>query len=90
MVGVGSGRITFRGELIPGGNNMFNTGSGSVVVELRGTPSVAIDLETDDGEVISELPVDVIESSKYKLVGTIGDGEADLTVHVGSGDITIK
>ena len=89
-VGVGSGGITFRGELIPGGDNMFNTGSGSVVLELTGMPSVAIDLETDDGEVTSELPVDVIESSKYKLVGTIGDGEADLTVHVGSGDIKIK
>lgn len=68
----------------------LSAGSGSVTMELAGTPSVAVDLETDDGEVTSDLPVDVIESSKYKLVGIIGDGEADLNVRVGSGDITIR
>jgi DUF4097 and DUF4098 domain-containing protein YvlB len=90
VLNTGNGAIAFRGELPPGSDNAFTTGSGSVTVELTGSPSVALDLETDDGEVKSDLPVTVEEISKGRLVGTIGDGEATLTVRVGSGDITIK
>ena len=47
-------------------------------------------LETDDGKVVVDSSVAVHEKGEGKLVGTIGKGEATLTIHVGSGDITIK
>jgi DUF4097 and DUF4098 domain-containing protein YvlB len=87
---LGNGDITFRGELTPGSENRFTTGSGSVNVELTGSPSVSLDLETDDGEVKYGASVTVSEMSEDRLVGTIGDGEAALTIRVGSGNITIK
>ena len=87
---VGNGAITFKGELAAGNESTFKTGSGSVIVELTGSPSVALDLETDDGGVNSDLPIAVSEKSQYRLVGILGDGEAELTVRVGSGDIIIK
>jgi len=87
---VGNGAITFEGELDAGNVSTFNTGSGSVILELTGSPSVALDLETDDGEVKSDLPIAVSEKSQYRLVGILGGGEAELTVRVGSGDIIIK
>ena len=86
----GNGKIVFQGELIPGSENTFSIGNGPVTVELLGSPSVALDLETDDGEVKSDLPVTVQEKTKHRLVGTIGEGEASLNVRAGSGDITIK
>ena len=87
---MGDRRIRSQGELEQGSANRFNTGSGSVTVELTGSPSVSLDLETDDGEVRSDLPVTVSVKSQYRLVGTIGDGEAALTVRTGNGDIKIK
>lgn len=89
---VGNGGITFQGEMASGSMNTFNTGSGSITAELTGSPSVVLDLETDDGEVSvgSDLQAAVSEESRYRFVGTIGDGGAELTVRAGSGDITIK
>lgn len=86
----GNGDVTFQGELTLGSDNSFSVGNGSVTLELTDSPSVALDLETDDGDVEVELQVTVHESSEGRLVGTIGDGEAALTVRTGSGDITIK
>jgi hypothetical protein len=87
----GSGDIAFQGELTQGSDNNFKTGSGSVTVALTGSPSVELDLEIErDGKVRSDLPVTVRESSERRLVGTIGNGEAKLTVRTGYGNITIK
>lgn len=87
---VGNGNITFQGEMTAGGDNTFNVGNGSVTIELTGSPSVALELETDDGDVRSDLPVTQSEVSEGRLVGNIGNAEAALTVHAGSGNITIK
>ena len=57
---------------------------------MTGSPSVALDLESNDGEVKSALPVTVTEMSEGRLVGTIRNGEGALTVHTGSGNIAIK
>lgn len=87
---VGNGAITFQGELTPGGESRFNVGNGSVTVELAGPPSVTLDLEAEQGsEVRCDLPVTVSEQSEYRLVGTIGNGEAALTIRTGKGNITI-
>ena len=87
----GNGDIRFQGELPPGGNNSFVIGNGSVTVELSGSTSVALDLEIEqEGKIIYDLPVTVSEQSDYRLVGTIGNGEASLSVRTGMGDITIK
>ena len=37
-----------------------------------------------------DLPVAVREQAEGRLVGTVGDGDAALTIRVGSGDITVK
>ena len=90
ILNVGNGGITFQGELTPGGDSTFSIGNGSVTVELTGSPSVALDLETDDGKVRSDLPVGESEVSEGRLVGNIGNGEAALTVRAGAGNITIR
>ncbi|MFC2058915.1 DUF4097 domain-containing protein [Chloroflexota bacterium] len=86
----GNGNVEFKGELTSEGDNDFSSGNGSITAELMGSPSVILDLETDDGVIKVDLPVTISEQSKYRLAGTIGDGEANLTVQAGSGDIIIK
>jgi len=88
---IGNGDIRFQGELPPGSESTFNVGNGSVTVELMGSPSVALDLEAEQkGKVRCNLPVTVSEQSEYRLVGTIGNGEATLKVRTGTGNITIR
>jgi len=87
----GNGQVRFQGELTPGGKNNFTAGNGAVTAELTGTPSVALDLEIQQrGKISYSSAVNVSEKSEYHLKGTIGDGEAELTIRTGTGNITIK
>jgi len=90
IVSNGNGDIRFQGELTADSNNAFSVGNGSVTLELAGSPSLALDLKSDDGDVRVDLQVTVRDKAEGKLVGTVGNGEGVLKVRVGTGDITIK
>ncbi|MFC2107848.1 DUF4097 domain-containing protein [Candidatus Bipolaricaulota bacterium] len=85
-----NGRISFSGEMTTGGRNRLITSNGNVNVELRGTPSVSLDASTSNGDVSSDLPILVTVMREKELIGTIGDGEADLYVRTSNGDVTIR
>jgi DUF4097 and DUF4098 domain-containing protein YvlB len=85
-----NGRITFSGELAAGGSNRLVTSNGDVTVKLEGTPSVNLEAETSNGDVRSELEITATVTGDERLVGAIGDGEADLYVRTSNGDITIR
>lgn len=85
-----NGRISFSGEMIPGGRNRLVTSNGSVKVELRGEPSVSLDAATSNGDVSSELPILVTVMREKELIGTIGEGAADLYIRTSNGDVTIR
>jgi len=87
----GNGQIRFQGELTPGSKNNMTAGNGAVTAELTGTPSVALDLEIQQrGKISYSSAVKVISRSEYRLRGAIGDGEAELTIRTGTGNITVK
>jgi len=86
----GNGNIAFSGDLTAGGNNRLVTSNGDVDVELLGTPSVSLDASTSNGDVTSELEITATTTSDEHLVGTIGDGEADLYIKTSNGDVTIR
>jgi len=85
-----NGSVFYRGNLTEGGSNRLVTSNGDVVVELQGKPSVVLDAETSNGKVTSELPILATVTSKERLVGKIGEGEADLYIRTSNGDITIR
>ncbi len=88
--GTSNGLISFSGNLTAGGNNRLVTSNGDVVVELLGTPSVSLDASTSNGRVTCELPITATVTGDEHLVGTIGDGEADLYIRTSNGDATIR
>jgi DUF4097 and DUF4098 domain-containing protein YvlB len=91
ILSVGNGSISFEGALDPGSDNTIGIDNGPVTVEITDSPSLSLDLEIDDsGKIRVDLPVSVSEQSEYRLIGTVGDGEASLDVRTGSGNITIK
>ncbi len=85
-----NGSVFFSGNTTAGGSNRLVTSNGDVVVELQGEPSVVLDAETSNGEVNSELPIVATVTKKDRLVGKIGNGEADLYTRTSNGDITIR
>jgi DUF4097 and DUF4098 domain-containing protein YvlB len=85
-----NGGVFFSGNMTAGGSNRLVTSNGDVVVELQGEPSVVLDAETSNGEVSSELPIVATVTRKERLVGKIGDGEAELYIRTSNGDITIR
>ena len=86
-----NGRIEFMGGLVPGGQNRFKTSNGSVSVRLAGEPSVRLDASTSNGEVTTRLPILTTSTGdEGRLVGDIGDAEADLTIRTSNGEVTIQ
>ena len=85
-----NGGISYSGDMIPGGDNRLITSNGNVDVELMGTRSIKLDASTNNGDVTSELPITATTTSDDHLVGTIGDGEADLYIESSNGDVTIR
>ena len=85
-----NGSVFYSGNMTAGGSNRLVTSNGDVVVELQGQPSVVLDAETSNGEVTSELPILATVTRKERLVGKIGEGEADLYIRTSNGDITIR
>ncbi len=88
----GNGDIDFLGALTPGGTSSFTTGNGSVTVEFDGPPNVEIDAEIQrKGRVTADLDLtETTRSDEKRLIGTVGEGAADLIVRTGTGDISIR
>ncbi|OGN99570.1 MAG: hypothetical protein A2Y59_00825 [Chloroflexi bacterium RBG_13_52_14] len=89
-VDTSNGRISFSGNMTAGGSNRLATSNGGVVVELQDTPSIVLDAETSNGEIICEFPILATVTKEERLVGKIGDGKADLYIRTSNGDVTIK
>jgi DUF4097 and DUF4098 domain-containing protein YvlB len=85
-----NGGVSYSGDMIAGGDNRLITSNGNVDVELLGTPSIKLDASTSNGDIASELPITATTTSDDHLVGTIGDGEADLYIRTSNGDVTIR
>ncbi len=85
-----NGGISYSGDMIAGGDNRLITSNGNVDVELLGTPSIELDASTSYGEVTCQLPITATTTGDEHLIGTIGDGEADLYIRTSNGDINIK
>ncbi len=85
-----SGYIFFGGNMTAGGSNRLVTSNGSVDVRLLSTPGIMLDAETSNGKVTSELSILATVTDKDRLVGKIGEGEADLCIRASNGDVTVK
>ena len=86
-----NGRIEFSGELTPGGDNTMRTSNGSVTVSLQGEASVELDASSSNGSVTSKLPILTTGTQDEKhIVGTIGNGDADLLIRTSNGSVTVQ
>ena len=85
-----NGSIEFDGEFASGGDNKLKTSNGSVTVRLRGEPSLKLEASTTNGSVRCSRPLaEQGLSGKNHLAGTIGSGDASLTLRTTNGSISV-
>ena len=86
-----NGSITFSGVLTQGSENRMRTSNGNINVTLEGTPSVELDASTSNGSVTSDLPITTTgRVDENHLVGTIGNGDAELSIDTSNGSIRVQ
>lgn len=85
-----NGNIRFKGEMIPLGANRIVTSNGAVDIQLENDPSIALEAKTRNGSIDSELPILATITESEQLVGSIGDGEAELYIRTSNGNINIS
>ncbi|HAL47487.1 MAG: DUF4097 domain-containing protein [SAR202 cluster bacterium] len=84
-----NGAISYKGEMLAGSHRL-KTSNGAIAVELLGEPSVKLEASTSNGSVTCERPfLTRGMSNKNRLEGTIGAGEATLTLRTSNGSVTV-
>ena len=85
-----NGSVQFDGEFESAGVNRFKTSNGSVKVRLRGELSLKLEASTSNGSAQCSQPlVQHGLSGKNHLIGTIGAGDASLTLQTSNGSISV-
>ena len=85
-----NGAISFEGSLIAGSDNRLESSNGRIEVELWAPISINLDASTSNGDIDCEVPILATTTKDDHLVGTIGDGEADLYIDTSNSDVIIK
>ena len=87
-----SGSITFEGSLGEGPHSVHSD-FGEISLSLPADTAVDVDLQTEFGNITSDIPVTVIlsgEVEKSHQVGTMNGGGPELKVSTQSGNIAIE
>ena len=87
-----SGSITFAGSLGEGPHSLHSD-FGEISLSLPADTAVDVDLQTEFGNITSDIPVTVIlsgEVEKSHQVGTMNGGGPELKVSTQSGNIAIE
>ena len=85
-----NGSVSFVGRMTTGGNNRLTSSNGKINVELWAPISISLDASTSNGDITCEVPILATKTEDDHLVGTIGDGEADLYIRTSNSDVNIK
>jgi DUF4097 and DUF4098 domain-containing protein YvlB len=65
------------------------TGSGDVAIKAPPTLSAELEIETSNGDIESDFPMQLTERSPDHLTGRIGDGRGKIAIETGSGGIRL-
>jgi DUF4097 and DUF4098 domain-containing protein YvlB len=83
-----SGSIEYHGA--PEGDCRFETGSGSITLQLPADLDMGVDLGTGSGSVDVDFPVDNARITKREVKGVVGNGDkGTIYARTGSGSIEL-
>ncbi|MBU1948907.1 MAG: DUF4097 domain-containing protein [Candidatus Eisenbacteria bacterium] len=89
-IDTGSGDVEVILDETPRGKLLVDTGSGGIHLELPRDASAELQADTGNGKIHFKLPEAVdVTTSKDELELTLGDGDLDIELDTGSGNIRI-
>ncbi|HEX6534003.1 MAG TPA: DUF4097 family beta strand repeat-containing protein [Gemmatimonadaceae bacterium] len=68
---------------------VVDTGSGDVTIHLPDSLGARIAVETGNGRIRTELPIQATRLERDHLEGTIGDGRGRIRIETGSGEVRL-
>ncbi len=67
----------------------IDTGSGNVTISAPGTLGATVLIETGSGRISTDFPLTIRRKDDDSVRGTIGDGQGQIMVETGSGDVRL-
>ena len=97
-IGKAAGRITIEsasgdvsvGLQSPISRSRIETTNGTVALKLMGTIACVLDLETSNGEIKIDVPLEVKNVTRHQLKAVVRKGTLPISVRTASGDISIS
>ena len=68
---------------------VVDTGSGSVTVALPESAGAEVEIETGNGGIDLDFPLQVRRAARDHVVGTLGDGRGSIRIDTGSGSVRL-
>ena len=65
----------------------IETGSGDIAIKAPPTLGAEVEIETSNGEIETDFPLQVTRQGRDHLTGRIGDGKGRIGIETGSGAI---
>lgn len=84
-----AGVVNVQTELDSPRDYFVETGSGSITFSVPGSSSGLLNIETQSGEIRTEIPVTIKSVSRKKLVGQFGNGGPTISLSSGTGDVDV-
>jgi len=85
-----TGDVTIQTELDSPKNYFVQTYSGMINFIVPSSASGIINIETESGEIKTEMPIAIKSMTNRKLVGKFGMGGPDITLSSSSGDVIVE
>lgn len=84
-----SGDVSVEAVVVKNGRYRVDTSSGQIIFRIPKASSCTVNLETSGGRIHAKLPMVVDSVSRTRLQGTMGKGEAQISLSTSGGDIEL-
>jgi DUF4097 and DUF4098 domain-containing protein YvlB len=81
--------VHIQTELTGPRDYFVETISGAITFSIPETASGQLELETQEGDIQTEMPIVIKSVSHRRLVGEFGQGGPTITLTTSSGDVTV-
>lgn len=85
-----TGNIMIKSELVSPRNSYIQTTTGTITFMVPPTASAKFTIETETGEIASELPLAITSLNQNRLVGEINEGGTSVKLHSSTGDVKVR
>jgi len=84
-----SGNVTIQTELASPRDYFVETTSGAITFSIPEVASGLLNIETQEGEIQTEVPVTIKSVSHHRIIGEFGGGGPTITLSSSSGNVTV-